>query len=195
MTNFIPDQKKSNLKLKTLMSALKKNQVVALSSDTIVGLSAMVNSVAAIKKIITLKKRSTKMGLILLANKTINLENYVAKSQIEDLYNQSAKQSKPTTFIVKATKKINPLILGRHKKQCQLAIRITDNFVIDTICSKLKMPIISTSANIHKKQPANTKMRLKVYFKNNLAQIYINKNNHLKQSQIIDLNNSKIIRQ
>ena len=184
----------SQIKIKKIAYTLKKGGVVALSTDTVLGLSVLPNKTESIKKLIAIKKRPKKLGFIVLTPKDVSVKKFISDNLSEDeLSLLFKKNDKPITWLVPANKNINPLVVGKYIKNSTVAIRITDNPIITNICKIINSPIISTSANIHKKSTIGSKRQLQVFFKNNIDDFLIYSSNN-KPSTIKNLLTNDIIR-
>lgn len=170
------------IKERLIISKIKNNEIVAIPSDTIFGLSCLPN-ITNIKKLNKLKQRSDNKGFILLTSNLEYLQKFIDTKYLKILEQEYAKITTPTTFIVPSVHK-----LATHNT---LAIRLTDNPLITKICSQLNSAILSTSCNISGKKNINTTLKLRLFFKN-IAFLTPNTNN--KSSTIIDIISGAILR-
>ena len=162
--------------------------VVSIPTDTIQGLSCLPNDNNAVNRIITLKQRSINKGLILLASEVKFFADFVNDV---NLLKQIEPSNTPTTYLVKANKNINPALIGGFDT---VAIRLTTNKLIKDICNKTGSAIVSTSANISGRNTANSILKLKIFFKNELDFIISPENYNNKPSKIINLATGERIR-
>ena len=162
--------------------------VVSIPTDTVQGLSCLASDVNAIDRIVKLKRRATNKGLILLASDAKFLLDFVDDV---DLLKKIELSSTPTTYLVKANKNINPVLIGGFDT---VAIRLTDNSLIEDICEKTGSALVSTSANISGRNTANSILKLKIFFKNELDFIISPENYNNKPSKIINLATGERIR-
>jgi len=116
--------------------------VIAYPTEGVYGLGCMPDDVAAIVRILAIKKRNPDMGLILIASNKEQLDSWVDPdaSTIPE-----ADASHPTTWIAPAQAHVSPLVRGDHPG---IAVRLTTNATAAAICDAVDSPIISTSANI-----------------------------------------------
>ncbi|SFV58491.1 TsaC protein (YrdC domain) required for threonylcarbamoyladenosine t(6)A37 modification in tRNA [hydrothermal vent metagenome] len=164
---------------------LKNGGVIAHQTDTIIGLACLVNQTKAIKKIITIKKRSTKKGLILLGTELSQFKKYLLKD-LNQQYLKKLQTEQNISWVCPANKKTTKLIRGDFDT---IAIRITNNKNIKALVKN--QPLVSTSANINGRKTATTILKLKIYFKNNLDFIILGKKQNNTVSKIKDILTNK----
>jgi L-threonylcarbamoyladenylate synthase len=102
----------------------------------------MPDDVAAIVRILAIKKRNPDMGLILIASNNEQLNGWV-DTDVSTI--PAADASHPTTWITPAQAHVSPLVRGDHTS---IAVRLTTNATAAAICDAVDSPIISTSANV-----------------------------------------------
>jgi L-threonylcarbamoyladenylate synthase len=166
-----------------IIQRIKAGEIVAIPTDTIFGLSCL-PTMANIDKLNKLKQRNPNKGFILLTSNLQYLTPFIEKKYITILKKEYATITTPTTFIVPS----NHAIATHHS----LAIRLTDNAFINTICTKTHSAIVSTSCNISGKKSITSLLMLRKFFGKINAIVPQVTNN--MPSTIIDLHSKKIIR-
>lgn len=176
-----------NFKTQLVANILKSGGVVSLPTDTIQGLSCLPETDTLIR-LITLKHRSEAKGLILIS---ANVDDF--KSYVEDisLLKNLKLTNTPTTYIIKANKNVSKLLLGEHNT---VAIRLTNNALIKDLCACINGALVSTSANISGLPVAQSILKLRVYFKNQLDYIITPNVTSARASAIIDLHTGERLR-
>ncbi|WP_343192520.1 Sua5/YciO/YrdC/YwlC family protein [Buchnera aphidicola (Taiwanaphis decaspermi)] len=142
--------KKNNMiSLFKAINILKRNKIIIYPTESVFGFGCNPDSSKAIKKIIKIKKRSKKKGLILLTNNYIKLIPYVNFNFLSkpSMYKKIFKfYNRPTTLLLPAKHDINILITGGSSF---VAVRFINYLpILNDICNFFKKPIISTSVNI-----------------------------------------------
>ncbi len=131
--------------INSIIKSLTNNDIISIPTDTVYGLSCIINK-TAVNKLINLKQRDSSKGFIVISHKIEHLLKYADTSLISN--NQILKlkipKQQPTTWIVPAVKDIQWLTGGKPT----IAIRLSQTTEIQEICSSLDSAIISTSANI-----------------------------------------------
>jgi L-threonylcarbamoyladenylate synthase len=182
----------NNSRKKIAIWHLKKGGVIAHQTDTVVGLACLPSDEKAIKKIIKLKRRREDKGLILLGSNITQFKPYLSKKlplKIIQKLQQITKE--PTTWLVPVNKKTSTLIRGKFDT---IAMRITNDPEIVFLCQRLNSAIISTSANIKNKPPAKNTLKLRLFFKNSLDFILLDKIKNTQNSLIKNIITKEKIR-
>lgn len=170
---------------------LQNSGVIAHNTDTIIGLCALVDDEGAVNKILQLKRRSYTKGLLLLTSDIRFVLPFIAdKLTPEQLLKLATPQNPPTTFLFKASVMTPRYITGNHKT---VAIRVSDNYIIKTLCQKSASALVSSSANIQGHTTANNGVKLRTYFADNLDYVIVSriKDKHNKPSIIKDFFSNK----
>ena len=176
---------------------LNNGGVILYPTDTIWGIGCDATNPKAIKKIYSIKKRSSKKPLILLMNSidlALNYVNTLPETAREIINNTN----KPTTIIY--PEPINlPSILIYQKT---IAIRIIKTNYLNEMLSIFKKPITSTSANISGSMTPEKLTEIDIEIKNQvdyiIPQEFMDNKNTNKSSRIIKLcknDSTEIIRE
>ena len=127
--------------LGAIVAALKDGEVVAYPTEGVWGIGCDPSNEEALKKLISLKKRSRGKGFILISSELLHFKKY---AEVED--NKTKLMSKwpgPHTWIVPALE-ISPLLSGGKKT---IALRLSEHKETVNICNAFGGAIVSTSAN------------------------------------------------
>jgi L-threonylcarbamoyladenylate synthase len=117
--------------------------VIAYPTEGVFGLGCLPDEIEAVERILDIKQRSPRKGLILIAAEPAQFDDWIAPGDRETL--PEPDPCKPVTWIVRPAARVPAIVTGDHPG---LAIRITTNPVAAAICKAVEMPIVSTSANI-----------------------------------------------
>jgi L-threonylcarbamoyladenylate synthase len=117
---------------------LLRGGIIAYPTEGVFGLGCLPDDVEAVERLLEVKRRDTRKGLILIAS-------------IVD----------PVTWIVPPGPSVHPIILGQHEN---LAIRITSNPIAAALCDAVDSPIVSSSANLSGKPTARNRIVLRRQF-------------------------------
>ena len=138
--------KKSKLNLAKAKKILDKNNIIAIPTETVYGLTGNAYSNKSIKRIYKLKKRPKKNPLIIHYHniKALRKDAYIDEKFLK-LYKKFSPG--PLTYILQKKKKskISPLANGNLKS---IAVRFPKNIIIRNLLKKLKFPLAIPSANI-----------------------------------------------
>ena len=129
--------------LKEAEAAVLLGKIIAYPTEHIYGLGCNPFNQDVVHKLLQLKKRDAKHGLILLISSWSQLTNLIGPIPEDKL--QKVKSSWPgqVTWVFPKSVHIPQLISGEHET---VAIRMTAHPVAKILCKHI--PIVSTSANI-----------------------------------------------
>ena len=103
----------------------------------------------------------------------------------------SSTSLRPTTYIVPASAGAPNWLTVKNT----LAIRLSKDLFIKNICGLLKLPIVSTSANLHGQNPCKSAEEVKKIMGSQLDYIVFKDTGPFNNpSTIVDLSSGKIIR-
>lgn len=117
--------------------------VIAYPTEGVFGLGCLPDDVAAIRRLLDIKRRSASKGLILIVAAPEQLRGWIDDADLDRIPRPNPQH--PVTWIVRPTSLVPGAVTGNHPG---LAVRVTSNPVAAAICNAVEMPVISTSANI-----------------------------------------------
>ena len=178
--------------LRHAVRSIKSGGVIAYPTESVFGLGCDPGNLTAIDRILSIKNRSDKKGLIILVSDIRQALPLLAPLQPEQIEKINQKLERATTFLIEKNDKVSPLLSGEHQK---LAVRVTTNPTAKKLCELFGKPIVSTSCNLNTK-PASSKVseiRNQFYLKVN--QVIAGACCGQSPSQIIDLESGDVLRQ
>lgn len=117
--------------------------IIAYPTEGVFGLGCLPDDVDAVERLLAIKQRSPRKGLILIAARPEQFDDWIEASDCRALPKPDPRQ--PVTWIVRPAVRVPAIVTGDNPG---LAVRITTNPVAAAICDAVDMPIVSTSANI-----------------------------------------------
>lgn len=180
-------------RFKKAVKIVQSGGVIIYPTEAVFGIGCDPKNIEALKKIIEIKSRDSKKGLIVVASSYDQILEYI-KPLPEELSNK-LKESWPkqTTYIFPANENLSKELIGENYKT--IAIRVSDNKYIRKLCDLLGHPLVSTSANISGNQAITSYEQAKKEFNNKVDYILPGKVDiNLKPSKIIDIFTSKVLR-
>ncbi len=129
------------------LEVLKQGGIILYPTDTIWGIGCDATNYEAVKRIYKLKQREETKSMICLVSNFNMLNQYVEKVP-EAAYDILKYANKPTTIIYNKPLHIAENIVADDNT---LAIRVVNHAFCNQLIKKLKVPIVSTSANISNK--------------------------------------------
>ncbi len=133
-----------NLDIELAVKYINAGHIIAYPTESVYGLGCNPKNLDAIQKILEIKQRSSKKGLILVASNIEQIIPYLDNPSSQIINKIEIPSEQAITWLVPANKNVSSLITGEHKT---IAIRLSKHPVIVNLCEKLGYPIISTSAN------------------------------------------------
>lgn len=149
--------------LKKILFALRHEEVIAYPTESVFGLGCDPESEKAINYLLTLKKRSQKKGLILVAANYNQLQPYIDDSQLSKDNRSSIFRSWPgaITWVIPAKKDTPSWLVGCFNS---IAVRVSDHPLVRQLCVAYGKPLVSTSANLSGHLPCRTEKDVKMQF-------------------------------
>lgn len=130
--------------LKTAVDVMKRGGIILYPTDTVWGIGCEATRSDAVKKIFELKQRSDSKAMIVLLPSPDLLPRYV--DDVPEIAWQLIDAAvDPMTIIYDGARNLAPEIVADDGS---VGIRITGEEVSKRLCSLLRRPIVSTSANI-----------------------------------------------
>lgn len=130
--------------LESVVQILKEGRIILYPTDTIWGIGCDATNAVAIKRIYGLKRREEKKSLIILVSDVEMIDDYV-RNPSRNLLSYLKTVSQPTTCIFESAQSLPDVLVNEDHT---IAIRIVKDPFCNMLISKLKKPLVSTSANI-----------------------------------------------
>jgi len=171
---------------------IRHGGVIAYPTEAVYGLGCDPLNANAVQKILHLKQRDWRKGLILIASDMSQLTPYIQPLSPDLQAKVEAAWPGPVTWLLPARPEVPKWIKGLHQT---IAVRVTAHPDTATLCRIAKMAIISTSANVADKPPAQNPLTIQKEFGRDIEYIVHGElGGSDKPSQIIDGMTDQIIR-
>ncbi|WP_394132343.1 L-threonylcarbamoyladenylate synthase [Shewanella maritima] len=177
-----------------VVSIIEQGGVIAYPTEAVYGLGCDPDNDLAIEKLLAVKQRSWKKGLILVASSFEQLTHYVDTSQLtnEQLLLAHSKWPGPFTFIMPVTDNVSHLLKGQFDS---IAVRVSAHPVVKALCEATNKPLVSTSANLAGEQPAMSLVEVVSSFSAKIDGVVLGELGEQTQpSTIIDAKSGQILR-
>lgn len=138
MTDFTAD-------LEQCLKVLHEGGVILYPTDTIWGLGCDATNSEAVQKLIQLKGKPPRKGLIVILASERDILRYVANPDLE-VFDYLLTRKKPTTVIYEHGLEVADEVLNEDGS---IAIRLVNEDFCRHLLKRFKKPIVSTSANLH----------------------------------------------
>jgi L-threonylcarbamoyladenylate synthase len=149
-------------------NALRAGGVVAYPTEAVFGLGCDPHHEAALQQILTLKKRTSGMGVILIASSIEQFSDVLVGLTEAQLQPLNTSWPGPNTWIVPHNGTVPDWISGGRDT---VALRVTNHPVAAALCEAFGGAIVSTSANPHGEPAARDGDEVAAYFPQGLAEI------------------------
>jgi len=136
--------KKPLLSINTAVQILQAGGIIAYPSEAVYGLGCLPDHLESIEKLLQLKQRPEKKGLILLASDLSQLSAYLSPIEPKILDKIQATWPGPYTWILPTPDTTPTLIKGDFNT---VAVRVSAHPLVQQLCQRCHSAIISTSAN------------------------------------------------
>lgn len=179
----------------TAFEIFKQGGVIAYPTEAVFGLGCDPDNDNAIKKLLEIKQRSPKKGLILLASNYSQLLPYIDESQFSNEVKEKILSYWPdgVTQILPKSASISPLLSGEFDT---IAVRVTSQPDVVALCELTHKPIVSTSANLSGKEPAKTCLTIDPELKEKIDYVVEGETlGYAQPSKIINAITGELIRQ
>lgn len=135
--------------------------VIAYPTEAVWGLGCDPHNRAAVSKLLQMKQRDWRKGVILVAADIAQLEPYLYG--LDENHRQTLRASwpGPNTWLVPDNGAAPDWITGGQET---LAVRVSAHPVVAGLCKRFGGPIVSTSANPAGRPPARTVAEVRRYF-------------------------------
>ena len=163
MQNKIKKFNKHNIQLAS--RSLQNGDVIVMPTDTVYGLAALADNEMAVKKIFKIKNRPMTMPLIIFVRSFKEAKKIAIFNELDNKLAEKFWPG-PLTLIVK---KKNKKIYNGDKRIAKIGIRIPKNKAMLDLLNKIKKPLATTSANLHKEKNIEDIKKLKILSNKNLS--------------------------
>ncbi len=181
----------NKLHLKQAIQTCEQGGVIAYPTESVFGLGCLPIYEHAVYRILKLKRRSVRKGLICVAADVGQLDLLVDFNKVSEPGVVLKSWPGAITWLIPARAETPYWLTGDHNT---LAVRVSANPVVQAICQELG-PIVSTSANRQGTLPAYSSQKVRSYFGNLVDYIYpATLNREQKPTEIRDAETNKLIR-
>lgn len=158
----------NNWHLKQAVRTLNNGGIIAYPTESVMGIGCDPFNQDAVTRLLDLKQRSWKKGLILIAanyNQLLSLIEPLTPILEQRVF---ATWPGPVTWLLPVKSNVPAYLRGQSNK---LAVRVTAHPQAATLCQYWGGPLVSTSANIAGRPPAKTTLKLRYCFRSNIDYI------------------------
>ena len=125
-------------------AVLRQGGIVAYPTESCYGLGCDPNNFAAIRRILSIKRRNRVKGLILVSDHYFRFKPFIVGIPSNQRQRILSSWPGPNTWLLPAKKSLTQWLRGQHNS---LAVRVSKHGPVRRLCRQSKMAIVSTSAN------------------------------------------------
>ncbi|HEU4709454.1 MAG TPA: Sua5/YciO/YrdC/YwlC family protein [Methylophilaceae bacterium] len=174
-----------------LQDFLRRGGVIAYPTESCFGLGCDPRNRRAVQRLLRIKGRPERKGLILIASRLSQLKTYLAPLSADQVAQLNSKWPGPHTWLVPASHNCPFWLTGRHST---LAVRVTAFAPAARLCREAGMALVSTSANRSGQKSARTAKECARLFGSKVRVIPGRVGKRRRPSTIQDLATGKILR-
>ena len=168
---------------------LENGESIIIPTDTVYGIAANATNEVAVNNIFKIKKRPRSMPLIIFV-RSISEAEKIAEFSILDRFLAYQFWPGPVTLILKKKKY---KIYNGDKRLSKIGIRIPRNEVVSEILKKIKKPLATTSANLHKEKNIKEISKLNILLDDKIPLgIYSKEKMSFEESTLIQTSSKKV---
>lgn len=172
---------------------LRRGGIVAYPTEAVFGLGCDPRNNTALQRLLTLKRRPWRKGLILIGARPAHLHPFLLPLDGERAARAQAHWPGPTTWVWPVQPWVSPLLRGEH---ATLAVRVPGHPLARALCDAFGGAIVSTSANRAGQPPARS--ALEVRRKLGPKAVFIlsgSVDRKARPSRILDIRTGRILRE
>lgn len=178
--------------LRRAAQILRAGGVIAYPTEAVFGLGCDPYNLDAVARVLDIKQRDWRKGLILVAADFAQVEPFV-----QPLSQEIEQRIFPTwpgamTWLLPVRPTVSPLLRGTHNS---LAVRVSSHPVVADLCRLWGAPLVSTSANLSQQKPAVTRLQVQQRlggWVDDIVPGYVGQ--HRKPSEIRDALSNRVLR-
>jgi L-threonylcarbamoyladenylate synthase len=157
-----------NWKIREAVRQLENGGIIAYPTETVYGLGCDPFNGTAVLHLLDLKQRNIRQGLVLIASDFAQLQPLLLA--LTPTVKKRVTKTGPgaTTWVLPCLPEVPVWLRGNH---AGLAVRITRHPLAAALCKHWGGPLVSTSANLHGKQPATSPLAVRKAFNGKLDYI------------------------
>lgn len=175
------------------VEVLKRGGIILYPTDTVWGLGCDATNPEAVRRIYELKQRSDAKSMLVLVGSEGELQRTV-RTVPEAAWMLIETAVKPLTIIYDQPQGLAPELLAEDGSA---GIRITGELFSQTLCRRLRRPIVSTSANVSGHKTPTTFAEIEEVVREGvdyIVQYRQNDNSRHKSSNIIKVSDSGVVK-
>ncbi len=187
-----PAQARDHFHLRRAADWVRCGGVIAYPTEAVFGLGCDPGDDAAVRRLLTLKRRPLNKGLILVAAEWAQLKPWLQPLSRAHEHQLLRSWPGPVTWLVPAAPDCPHWLTGDHDS---LAVRVSAHPLVRALCARIGSALVSTSANVSTQAPARTLLQVQLRFGGALDYLLPGAlGGRAQPTQIRDLASGRIVR-
>lgn len=146
------------LRVERAARAIREGGIVAYPTEAVYGLGCLPDDARAVARLLAIKRRSWRKGLLLVAATLEQIERY-ADLDASPLRDEIlASWPGPHTWVLPARRAVPKALTGGRRS---IAVRLTAHPVAAALCLRARSALVSTSANLTRRPPLRTALAVR----------------------------------
>lgn len=151
------------MELLTAVKTMRAGGVIAYPTEAVYGFGCDPFNQTAVLKLLALKKRNPRKGLILVASCFEQIKPLITPIAPQLLTHVLETWPGPVTWVFPASDAVPAWVRGDHQT---IALRVSAHPIVQQLCDQFCGPIVSTSANLEGELPTRDYRFTQIAFKN-----------------------------
>ena len=179
--------------LQKIIERFQQNEVIAYPTEAVFGLGCNPNNEQAVRKLLALKKREERKGLILIAPTVELLLPYLDESKLTETEWQrfGTISNQAITWIMPAKPNLPRFLTGQFNS---IAMRLCRTPAVEALCLTTQSAITSTSANLSGLEPCRTSQQVYAQFGKDFPVLEAETEGRINPSEIRDIFTQQVLR-
>ena len=140
-------------RLRRVREHLGSGGIIAYATESCFGLGCDPNNERALRTLLRIKRRPKSKGLIVVADRVERCASLLCAISKVDMAGIQATWPGPHTWLIPAKARAKRTLRGNHGA---LAVRVTAHTDANNLCARLRIALVSTSANRAGQRPVKT---------------------------------------
>lgn len=180
------------LRIDQAARTIQNGGVVAYPTEAVYGIGCLPHDEQGLQRIIRIKRRDARKGLIVVAAGIEQLEHLAAIPDSALTDGTLPGWPGPVTWVVAASRYASPLVTGGRST---IAVRVSDHPIVQRLCRRTGSALVSTSANFAGHPPAKSALEVRRAIGNELDFVLAGPlGRQQKPTEIRDLASGRILR-
>ena len=148
----------SRLRIDRAARIIAAGGVIAYPTEAVYGLGCLPLNADAVERVIAIKQRDARKGLILVGDSIERINEFAALPGGEIGKQIAASWPGPVTWVLPALPGTPPVLTGGRTT---IAVRVSDHPLVRQLCRRVGSALVSTSANRSRRRPARSALAVR----------------------------------